>query len=284
MALSNQASRMNRKTRDTLNRAFRTCVYAFVLAFFLFPILWIMATAFKSGGEFLASPPVWIPRTPNLESFRHAISVGGLNALGSTLIIALSTTALSLIVGSLAGYGMARYRVGGDNLPFFVLSTRFMPAVAVIFPFLLVFRSLKWMDTYQALILLNLTFNLPYAVWMMRSFFLEVPREIEESALVDGTSPFGAFWKVAMPLVAPGLIATGVFCFIFSWSEFFFALSLSHTKVVPLSVFLPNFFGKMMVQWGAVGAMSIMAMLPLFVMSLFVQRYLVRGLTMGAVK
>jgi multiple sugar transport system permease protein len=183
-------------------------------------------------------------RNPTLASFEHVVKVGGLDALKNTLIISLSATALSLLVGSLAGYGLARYRTGGDNLPFFILSLRFMPAVAVIFPFLLLFRSLKWMDTYQAIIILHLTFNLPYAVWMMRSFFIEVPREIEESALVDGTSPFGAFWRVAMPLVTPGLIATGVFCFIFSWSEFFFALSLTYTKTVPLSVFLPNFFGK----------------------------------------
>jgi multiple sugar transport system permease protein len=275
---------MHHSRRDTFNQVLRTFVYVVVLAFFMFPIFWIIATAFKTGEEFLHAPPIWIPRNPTLASFEYVVKVGGLDALKNTLIISLSATALSLIVGSLAGYGLARYRMGGENLPSFILSLRFMPAVAVIFPFLLLFRSLKWMDTYQALIILHLTFNLPYAVWMMRSFFVEVPREIEESALVDGTSPFGAFWRVALPLVTPGLIATGVFCFIFSWSEFFFALSLTHTKAVPLSVFLPNFFGKQMIQWGAVGAESVLAMLPLFVLSVFVQRYLVRGLTMGAVK
>ena len=275
---------MKKSNRDVANRGLRTVVYFLILAFFLFPILWIFATAFKTGAEFLHTPPIWIPRHPTLAAFAHVIEVGGLGALKNSLIISISATALSLIVGSLAGYGLARYRLGGDDLPFFILSLRFMPAVAVIFPFLLLFRSLKWMDTYQALIILHLTFNLPYAVWMMRSFFIEVPREIEESALVDGASPFGVFWKIAMPLVTPGLIATGVFCFIFSWSEFFFALSLTHTKAVPLSVFLPNFFGKMMVMWGEVGAMSIIAVVPLFVLSIVVQRYLVRGLTMGAVK
>jgi multiple sugar transport system permease protein len=275
---------MNRRTRKLLIRAIRIVIYVVVLTFFLFPIFWIFTTAFKTGAEFMHSPPIWFPHHPSLASFGHAVEVGGLKALKNSLIITVSATALSLIVGSMAGYGLARYQVGGGNLPFFILSLRFMPAVAIIFPFLLLFRSLKWMDTYQALIIMHLTFNLPYAVWMMRSFFLEVPREVEESALVDGASPFGAFWKVALPLVTPGLIATGVFCFIFSWSEFFFAVSLTQTRAVPLSVALPNFFGKQMVMWGEVGALSVIAVVPMFLLSILVQRYLVRGLTMGAVK
>jgi multiple sugar transport system permease protein len=250
----------------------------------MFPIFWILMTAFKSADEFLSSPPVWIPAQPSLRSFFHTIEAGGLEALKNSLIISGATTLLSLLVGSLAGYGLARYQVGGENLSFFILSQRFMPPVVIIFPFLLMFKALKWVDTYQALILVHLTFNLPYAVWMMWGFFKEIPVEIEESALVDGCSPWGAFWRIAMPLAAPGLIATGVFCFIFSWSEFFFGLTLTQTKVVPLAVQLPFFFGKQMIMWGEVGALSVMAIAPLFLMSLFVQRYLVRGLTMGAVK
>ncbi len=159
-----------------------------------------------------------------------------------------------------------------------------MPPVAVIFPFLLVFKTLKWVDTYQALIIVYLTFNLPYAVWMMRGFFQEIPKVIEESALVDGCTPFGTYWRIALPLATPGLVATGVFCFIFSWSEFFFAVTLTRSDAVTLSVHLANFFGKMMVMWGEVGALSVMAMIPLFFLSFVVQRYLVRGLTLGAVK
>lgn len=275
---------MNRRTRKILIRAMRLVIYTVVLTFFLFPIFWIFTTAFKTGAEFMHSPPVWLPRQPTLGSFAHAVEVGGLKALKNSLIISVSATTLSLIIGSMSGYGLARYQVGGSNLPFFILSQRFMPAVAIIFPFLLLFRGLHWMDTYHALIIMHLTFNLPYAVWMMRSFFLEIPRDIEESALVDGASPFGAFWKVALPLVTPGLIATGVFCFIFSWSEFFFAVSLTQTRAVPLSVALPSFFGKQMVMWGEVGALSVMAVAPMFMLSILVQRYLVRGLTMGAVK
>jgi multiple sugar transport system permease protein len=266
------------------NQIPRYVLVVVALAFFLFPIVWIGLTAFKTGDEILESPPIWIPSHPSLRMFQNVIESGVLNALRNSLIIATLSTLLALIVGSLAAYGLARYKVGGDNLPFFILSQRFMPAVAVIFPFVLVFKTLRWMDTYQALVLIYLTFNLPYAVWMMRGFFVEIPVEIEESALVDGCSPFGAFWRIALPLVTPGLVATGVFCFIFSWTEFFFAVCLTRLNVTPLSVFLVNFFGKFTVFWGEIGATSLMAMIPLFLLSFIVQRYLVRGLTMGAVK
>lgn len=275
---------ISHRRRKIIWQIVRYIISIVALLFFMFPIFWIVMTGFKSASEFMSSPPVWFPATPSLRSFAHVIEVGGLDALKNSLIISSAATLLSLLIGSMAAYGLARYKVGGDQLPFFILSQRFMPPVAVIFPFLLMFKALKWVDTYQALIIVHLTFNLPYAVWMMRGFFAEIPVEVEESALVDGCTPFGAFWRIALPLAAPGLIATGVFCFIFSWSEFFFGLCLTQTKVVPLAVQLPFFFGKQMIMWGEVGALSLLAVLPLFVMSLFVQRYLVRGLTMGAIK
>jgi multiple sugar transport system permease protein len=275
---------MSGRARRTLSQTGRYIVAILALVFFLFPIVWIFLTAFKTGDEFLHSPPVWLPHAPNFRSFAHIVRTGGLQSLKNSFIISVCTTALSLAVGSLAGYGIARYRVGGSNLPFFILSQRFMPPVAVIFPFLLLFKVLKWVDTYQALIIIYLTFNLPYAVWMMRGFFKEIPSVIEESAMVDGCSPFGAYWRIALPLVKPGLVATGVFCFIFSWSEFFFAVCLTRSKAVTLPVHLANYFGKYTVMWGHIGALSVLAMLPLFFLSFIVQRYLVRGLTLGAVK
>lgn len=275
---------MRHRWRKVLLQVAAYAVTALVLAFFLFPIFWIVMTGFKSAAEFMHSPPIWFPARPHLGSFFNVFEAGGLKSLWNSLIISSASTLLALLLGSLAGYGLARYRVGGNNLPFYILSQRFLPPVAVIFPFLLFFKTLKWVDTYQALIIVHLTFNLPYAVWMMRSFFLEIPIELEEAALVDGCSPFSAFWHVALPLSAAGMIATGIFCFVFSWSEFFFGVTLTQTKAVPLSVYLPNFFGRQMIMWGEVGALSILAILPLFVISLFVQRYLVRGLTLGALK
>lgn len=275
---------MRQRKHGPLATILRGLIYFFVLAFFLFPILWIFITSIKAAAEYMHSPPVWFPAQPTFGSFAHAIDVGGLAAMRNSLIIATAATLIALLLGSLAAYGLARYRVGGDNLPFFFLSQRFIPPVAVIFPFFIMFKAIRWVDTLQALILVHLTFLLPYAIWMMTSFFSEVPREVEESALVDGASPLVAFWRVAMPLATPGLVATGIFCFIFSWSEFFFGITLTNTRATPLSVFLPGLFGKQMIMWGEVGALSVMAVLPLFILSLLVQRYLVRGLTLGAVK
>jgi multiple sugar transport system permease protein len=265
-------------------RIARAFIYVTVLAFFMFPVFWILMTSLKSSSEFMHIPPVWLPAEPSLASYVRVINKGGLAALRNSLIISSSVTLLSLFIGSLAAYGLARFRVGGNNLPFLFLSQRFMPPVVVIFPFLIIFKALKWVDTYQALIIVHLTFSLPYTIWMMRSFFVDIPREIGESALVDGCSHLGSFFRVAIPLAAPGLIATGVFVFIFSWTEFFFGITLTNTNAVPLSVHLPTYFGKMMVMWGEVGSLSVIAVAPLFVLSLLVQRYLVRGLTLGAVK
>jgi multiple sugar transport system permease protein len=275
---------MTVRRRKVITQILRYVVAAVALLVFLFPVYWVCITAFKSGNELYATPPVWVPTDFSMRHFARVFETGGLKALLNSFIVAGSATLLALLVGSSAAYGLARYKTGGDNLPFFVLSQRFMPPVAVIFPFLLVFKALKWMDSYQALIVVYLTFNLPYTVWMMRGFFLEIPVEIEESALVDGCSPFGAFWRIALPLVTPGLVATAVFCFIFAWTEFFFAVSLTKSHAVPVSVYIVNFFGNLGVQWGQIGAMSILTMLPLFLMSFVVQRYLVRGLTLGAVK
>ena len=275
---------MTLRSRRAFFHTIRFVVALFALLFFLFPIFWIFMTAFKDGDWIYKSPPVWIAPNPTLQHFALFVESGGWKAFSNSLVISGLATLLALLIGSLAAYGLARYKVGGDNLPFFILSQRFMPPVAVIFPFLLIFKTLKWMDTYQALVIVYLTFNLPYVVWMMRGFFLEIPVEIEESALVDGCSPLGAFWRIALPLAAPGLVATGVFCFIFAWAEFFFAVCLTRNDAVPLSVFLVNYFGKHQVMWGQIASTSIIAMLPLFLASFFMQRYLVRGLTLGAVK
>lgn len=275
---------MTVRQHKVVMQVIRYVVAAVALVIFLFPVYWVFITAFKSGNELYAIPPVWVPTDFSMRHFARVFETGGLKAIMNSFIVAGSATVLALLIGSSAAYGLARYKVGGDNLPFFILSQRFMPPVAVIFPFLLFFKTLKWMDSYQALIVVYLTFNLPYAVWMMRGFFLEIPTEIEESARVDGCSAFGAFWRIALPLVTPGLVATSVFCFIFAWTEFFFAVSLTKSHAVTVSVYIVNFFGNLGVQWGQIGAMSILSMLPLFVMSFVVQHYLVRGLTLGAVK
>lgn len=263
---------------------FRYIIITIFLVFFLFPIVWIFLTSFKSSSEFWRNPPIWIPQNPNWLHYLNVFQQGGLKALNNSLIISTVSTLLSLLVGSMAGYSLARYRIGGNQLPFFILSLRFLPPVVFVFSYFLLFKYLGLLDTLLALIIIHLTFNLPYSVWMMRSFFYDVPVDIEENALVDGCTPFGVFFRIALPLAAPGLIATGIFCFIFSWQEFLYALSFSRIEAVTLPVYMTNFFGEFMVLWGEVGALSTMSVLPLLILSIFVQKYLVRGLTYGAIK
>jgi len=252
--------------------------------FFLFPLYWIFSTAFKTPSEHLAHPPVWFPATPTLVHFEKVYQLGGFRAMLNSFIIAAVNTLIALIIGGLAGYSLARYRTGGWNLAFWFLSQRMLPPVAVLFPLFVLFRTIGWVDTYQALMITYLVFNVPFVTWMMRGYFREVPLEVEEAALIDGASRFSVIWHVAVPLARPGLIATAVFCYIFSWTEFLFALMLSRTRVTTITIQISNFYGGEGIQYGPLGATSILATIPIIILTLAVQRHFVRGLSMGALK
>jgi multiple sugar transport system permease protein len=189
-----------------------------------------------------------------------------------------------MAVGCPAAYSMARFRTGGRHFAFWILSQRMLPPIAVVFPVFLLFRTLGWVDTYQGLTLLYAAFNTPYVIWMMRGYFREVPVEVEESALVDGASTLRVFWSITLPLASAGLIATAAFTFIFSWNEFLFAVILTRAKVVTVPVAMAGYFGSQSSFWGEAGALAILASAPVFVLSILVQKYLTRGLTLGAVK
>jgi multiple sugar transport system permease protein len=264
-----------------------TIRYIIILAaliFFLFPIFWITTMAVKSPDEYFHSPPVWLPRSLNLNHFGQLIRNRSIVSLGHSLVIAGGGTLLALLIGCPAAYSLARFNTGGYNFAFWILSQRFLPPVAVVFPIFLLYRTLQWVDTYHGLILLYATFNLPFVVWMMRSYFHEVPIEVEESALVDGCSRWRVLWAITLPLSIPGLIATGVFTFIFSWNEFLFALVLTRINVVTLPVALTSYFGPQSAFWGEAAALSLIATIPVVVMTLLVQQHLAAGLTLGAVK
>jgi multiple sugar transport system permease protein len=262
----------------------RYVILVLALIFFLFPIFWIIMTSFKIPEEFLSHPPRWIPRQPTFAHYVSVSGLGGYETLKNTMVIATFATLISIVLGTLCAYGLARFNVGGKNLPLWFLSQRMFPPITVAFPAFLLFRSLGWIDTYQAIDTMHLTAHLPYVIWMMRSFFRDIPVEIEESAQIDGCSIFQVFWKITLPLSAPGIIATAIFCFTFSWCELLFGLVLSRTEVVPLSVQLPRYFGQQMTFWGEIGALSTLSMLPIFTLVLLTQKFLVRGLTLGAIK
>lgn len=270
--------------------AVRYAVLIVVLVFSLFPILWVIGTSVKLPGEYLRNPPVWVPQEPTFIHYQNVMAQRGNLALKNSVIIASGATILSMLVGSLAAYSMARLQTGGKHFAFWLLSQRMMPPVVLIVPFFLLLREVGQihpalgLDSHAALIALYTVFNLPFVIWMMRAYFDAVPAEVEESAQVDGSTRLRAFWEITMPLAVPGLIATGTFAFIFSWMEFLFAVVFTRTKAVTLPVAVAGFSGSQGSNWGQASALAVVAMLPVFALALLVQRHFVRGLTLGAVR
>jgi multiple sugar transport system permease protein len=191
---------------------------------------------------------------------------------------------LVIAFGVLLAYAMGRFNVGGDNLSFFVLSLLFAPPVIAATPLFIIFKTLGMLDTYPALFLSYILINMPFAVWIMKGFFEDIPHGIENAALLDGYSRFAAFRKYVLPLAVPGIAVTALFVFIFSWNEFLFALifTRSHTQTLPIA--LASMTGGHQIPWGEISALSLIAITPGIILTLFFQKYLVRGLTFGAVK
>jgi len=259
-------------------------VIALFLFFFLFPIFWVISTSLKTRVQTFSIPPVWIFK-PTLRSYR-AIFTEMLfsHYLLNSTIIAIFNTALVVFTGSLAAYSIARFKTGGVNLSFWILSIRMIPPIVVTVPLFIAFNRLRMIDTHLALILLYTTLNLPLAVWMMRAFFMEIPEELEESAMIDGCSRMQALWKIVLPLAKPGLAATAILCFIFAWNEFLFALIFTRitAKTAPLA--MTTLMTEREIYWGKICAGATLVILPVIVFSLIVQKHIVRGLTFGAMK
>ncbi len=260
-----------------------------IVIFFLsfFPVIWTILTSFKLNVQIYTMPPKLIFK-PTLYNWSFVLKSAEFrkNYLNS-LIIGGASVVLVLIIGSFAGYGLARFPIGKkENIAFWILSQRMMPPVAVIIPIYILFFQWHIHDTYPGIIFVYTTFNLPVAVWMMRGFFQALPVELEEAAWLDGSGTLKAFFKVVVPLAKPGLIACGVFTFFMIVNEFLFAFILAPTKVRPVSVavtlFLPT--GIRATMYGEACAAAILIALPGLIVALIMQRYLVRGMTFGALK
>lgn len=253
---------------------------------FLFPIFWVTSNSFKFPRDFNQSPPLYFPSEAHVGNFERVLFITERATIGlrDSILVSTGTTLLSLAIGVLAAYSMARFRTGGSNFSFWVLSQRMLPAVALVLPIFLLFRTIKLLDTHMGLILLYTVSLLPFAIWMLRSFILEVSVEIEESALIDGSSRWQLLRHVTLPLLVPGLISTGTFVFIAAWSEFLYASILSRSSVQTLPVLVTSFFGQQAALLGEASAVAVIATFPIIILGLLVQRHFVSGLSMGAVK
>ena len=251
---------------------------------FLFPVYWMFAVSLKTPQEIFKFPPAWYPATPQLQNFLVLFRDGDVWSVWNSLVIASISTLIAMVFGTLCAYSIVRFRTGGENLAVWIISQRMLPPIAVVFPIFLLYAKVGWADTYHGLILLYTAFALPYVIWMMRGYLQEIPVELEESALVDGCSRWGVLRHVVIPVARSGLFATAVFAFIFSWNEFLFALVLTRTQVITYPVQISQYFGSQSTFWAKISAMSVLGTLPVFFAVAAFQRYLVRGISLGAVK
>jgi len=276
---------MGMKNRKRLKTALFDLIIALALVFFLFPIFWIFFTSIKTRAQAFAFPPLWIFK-PTLHNYEAVFSQRHLlkNLINSSIISA-GAAVFALILGCLAAYAIARFTFKGrDSIAFDILSVRMMPPIASTIPFFIVMRNLRLYDTHIGLIIAYATFNLPFVIWMMRGFIEEVPVDLEESAMVDGCSRLGAVRRIVIPLISPGLAATAIFCIILSWNEFLFALVLTNKKAVTLPVAVASLISDRGIPWGEITAAAVVIIVPILIFALAVQRYLVAGLTGGAMK
>ncbi|MEM2922169.1 MAG: carbohydrate ABC transporter permease [Candidatus Bathyarchaeia archaeon] len=253
----------------------------------LFPIYWTFKTAFQNSIDAFHIPPLLLPSANGVRNFMDFVQKGGLGTIRNSLIVGISSTIIIAIIGPMAGYSFSRFKVGGNFLPFWILSQRMLPPIAFVIPIFLIFQSLNLVNTYPGLTLAYIAFNLPYAVWMMRGIFDELPVEIEEAAMIDGCSNFQRYWKIALPLARPGIAATFIFCFILAWNEFLFALILMRSRnmfTLPVTEYSFYFGGGSGFMFGPASMQAIIAIVPVIILSIYIQKHLVRGLTFGAVK
>lgn len=255
-----------------------------VTLLFLFPVYWLFMISFKTPDEIYHVPPLWIPGQIQFSNYYVLFKDGDVLAILNSLIVAGVSSGIAIVLGTLCAYSLARFGTGGENLAMWIISQRMIPPIAVVFPIFLIYVYFGLVDGYFGLILLYTAFNLPYVIWMMRGYIVDVPLELEESALVDGLNRWEVIWKVVFPMVRPGLMATSVFTFVFAWNDFLFALVLTRTEVITFPVMLTHYFGGQSNFWAKIAAMSILGTLPIFVAVSVMQRYLVRGISLGAVK
>ncbi|MEV0082988.1 carbohydrate ABC transporter permease [Saccharopolyspora sp. NPDC050642] len=269
------------------NPAGRWALTAFtwlVAILFVFPLLWMVITAFKQEADAYTDPPRLV-FTPTLDQFAGVLERGFLPYLGNSAFVTVVSTLLVLLMAVPAAYALSIAAVPGtrDALGFF-LSTKMLPVVAAIIPLYVISQNLKLLDNVWVLVILYTAMNLPLAIWMMRSFFLEVPKEMVEAGRVDGAKLPTLLFKVILPVVAPGIAATALICVIFSWTEFFFAVNLTAAQAGTVPVFLVGFITSEGLYWAQLSAAALLASLPVMIIGWVAQNHLVRGLSMGAVK
>jgi len=281
------------------SRAQRIGLYAIIIFWCfvcLFPFYWLLTTSLKMPLH-VSRGPLYFPGIdfePTLEHWQYLFNEQWDSLwrhFRNSLIAATGSTIFAVAFGAMAGYGLARYQYNwkglrwrNDDIAFWVISQRFLPPALFVVPFLMIFSTLHLIDTHIGLILAYTMFNLPFAVWIMRDFFRNMPRDLEESALVDGATHWQAFTRIVLPISTPGLVSVAIFSFIFSWNEFLYALMLTNYEAITLPVLIAGQNNTRGIQWWYISALSVAAVTPVVIIGLFFERYITKGLMAGAIK
>lgn len=274
----------------TLNRVVKLAVWTAMLLLLLvviFPFYWMVNTSLKPMSEVFKSPPALYPSTLSFAGYVNiwATRLMGRFFLNST-IISVGSTLLAMALSALAAYGFSRFRLRWEQpLILILLLTQMLPGTLLIIPYFQLMAKLRLINSYVSLILAYVSFALPFSTWMLVGFFRSIPLELDEAAMVDGCTRVSAFWRVILPLSVPGLVAVGIFTFLLAWNAYVFALVLTtDPKMFPLSVGIANMLGEYQVAWNEMMAGAVLATLPVFILYGFLERYLVQGITAGAIK
>ena len=287
--------RLTRYAPSAIDKQLRYSFYSLlailVTLAFLFPLYWGLSTSLRTPLETFTIAGFgipWVSFTPTLDNWIDQLQVSETqDALVNSTLIASFATLLALLLGTPAAYALARFRfelIQNRDLTIFFFAQRVLPPVATVIPFYLVMRTLGLLDTHLALILVNATFIMPFVVVILRQAFLDLPVELEESALIDGADHWGAFWRIALPLAAPAIAATALIIFGRAWNEFLFALAIASKGAITIPVHMAGTAGTRGVQFWYLAVRQMIAIVPPVLIALLAQRYIVRGLTLGAVK
>ena len=281
-----------KKSLLTLKRAKRLLLYFFVtltMAFFLFPFYWILITSIQPRGQLYLATPNFIPRDINIANYISVLGGGKVSIVGAlknSLIVASAATAVCILFGIFAAYAFARLQFKGSNIVFIALIfVEMLPPVALLIPFYLIFKQLNLTNTLQGLIIMQTSWLLPIVTWVLYSYFRTIPKDLEDSARIDGASKIGALLKIIVPLSLPGVVSSGVICFVFSMGEFMGAMAIINVqRVQTLPLALAQFVTKYSIEYGLITASAILTIIFPVIFVLIFQRYIIKGLTAGAIK